>query len=122
MKKNRTYLEKLTKVIMKEFIENNVIYRIGQTAQDNTQLINDSNQDWLWFHLESFPSCHVVVCQSEADSAIILQAANLVKEHSKYKFKHIGISYCKINNLKHCAKKVGSVTFVSNRKVKKINC
>lgn len=106
---------------MKEYVNNTVIYRIGQNAQDNTQLIKDSMGDWHWFHLESFPSCHVVVCQSEVDNSIISQAANLVKENSKYKFKNIVVSYCKINNLKHGSKD-GSVTFVSNRQVKKINC
>ena len=106
---------------MKELVDNNVIYRIGQNAKENKQLINESEQDWIWFHLESFPSCHVVVCQPEADATILLYAANLVKEHSKYKFKNIGVSYCKIKNLRHC-EKPGSVSFKSNRQVMKLNC
>jgi predicted ribosome quality control (RQC) complex YloA/Tae2 family protein len=106
---------------MKIHISNSIIYRIGQNAKENTQLINESQKDWIWFHLESFPSCHVVVCQPEADAAIIFTAANLVKEHSKYKFKNIGVNYCKINNLRQ-GMKDGSVTFVSRRQVKKINC
>lgn len=106
---------------MKEYVDNNVTYRVGQNAEDNTQLIKNSKQDWRWFHLESFSSCHVVVCQPDVDNSIILHAANLVKEHSKFKFNNIGVSYCKISNLKH-GTKPGSVTFVSNRQVKKINC
>jgi len=106
---------------MKEIIDNNVIYRVGQNAEDNTQLIKESKQEWLWFHLTSFSSCHLVVCQPDVDNSIILHAANLVKKHSKYKFQNIGVSYCKISNLKHGGK-AGSVSFVSNRQVKKINC
>jgi predicted ribosome quality control (RQC) complex YloA/Tae2 family protein len=105
---------------MKELIVNNVTFRQGENAQDNTQLIKDSEADWMWFHLEKFPSCHVVVCQNTLDDATINAAAELVKTHSKYKFKHIGVSYCQIKNLKH-GLNPGSVHFVSQRQVFKIN-
>jgi hypothetical protein len=105
---------------MKEIIINEVIYKIGKNAQENTQLINDSNIDWIWFHLEKFPSCHVVVCKNELTNDEILEAGTLVKENSKYKFKNIGINYCKIDNLIH-GKEPGSVHFKSNKQVKRFN-
>lgn len=105
---------------MKELIVDNVIFRQGENAKDNTQLIKDSEGDWTWFHLAKFPSCHVVVCQNTLDEATINAAAELVKENSKYKFKHIGVSYCKIKNLKH-GQNPGSVHFVSKRQVLNIN-
>jgi hypothetical protein len=105
---------------MKEFIINDVIYRVGTSAKDNTQLIKDSEANWTWFHLEKFPSCHVVICKGDCNSIEIDIAANLVKDNSKYKFKHIGVNYCTINNLIHCDKP-GAVSFISTRKVKTIH-
>jgi hypothetical protein len=105
---------------MKESIINRIIFRQGTNAKDNTQLIKDSEGDWMWFHLEKFPSCHVVVCQNTLDDETINIAAELVKTHSKYKFKNIGVSYCQIKNLKHGQNPV-SVHFVSQRQVKNIN-
>ena len=43
-----------------------------------------------------------------------------LKQNSKYKFKNIGINYCKIDNLIH-GKEPGSVHFKSNKQVKKFN-
>ena len=104
---------------MKELIIDNTTYRIGQNASDNTQLIKDSEAEWYWFHLEKFASAHVIICKIDPSPIEIQQAANLVKENSKYKFANIGISYCKINNLVHGID-AGSVSFISNRKVQNI--
>jgi predicted ribosome quality control (RQC) complex YloA/Tae2 family protein len=105
---------------MKEVIIDTTVFRIGQNASDNTQLIKDSEQEWFWLHLSKFPSAHVIICKTEPTSIEIEQAANLVKENSKYKFSNITICYCKINNLIH-GEEPGSVSFVSNRKVQYIN-
>jgi predicted ribosome quality control (RQC) complex YloA/Tae2 family protein len=105
---------------MKDIIINDIKYIIGQNAQDNFDLIKSAQIDWFWFHLEKFPSCHVLICKNEITNDEILNAGNLVKEHSKYKFKNIGINYCKISNLK-LENKIGSVSFISNKKVSKIN-
>jgi hypothetical protein len=105
---------------MKEVIIDSTVFRIGQNASDNTQLIKDSEQEWFWLHLNKFPSAHVIICKTEPTSIEIEQAANLVKENSKYKFANISICYCKINNLIH-GEAPGSVSFVSNRKVQYIN-
>jgi len=101
---------------MKEHIIDSITYRIGKNATENTQLIKDSDKDWMWFHLDKFPSCHVVICHTEITNDHIVQAATLVKENSKYKFSNIGIIYCKISNLIH-GKEIGSVHFVSNKQV-----
>jgi hypothetical protein len=105
---------------MKESIINDIIYKIGQNASENTELVNISNPKWHWFHLEKFPSCHLVVCSEELTNEIISYAGELVKENSKYKFKNIGINYCKIDNLVH-GKEPGSVCFKSNKQVKKFS-
>jgi predicted ribosome quality control (RQC) complex YloA/Tae2 family protein len=101
-------------------IIDNITYKVGKNAKENTELINLSNTNWYWFHLEKFASCHVVVCTEELTNEMIGIAGNLVKENSKYKFKNIGINYCKIDNLLH-GKEPGSVYFKSNKQVKKFN-
>ena len=105
---------------MKEIVIDNILYRIGRSAADNTQLIKDSDPEWLWFHLDKFPSCHVVACFTGLDAFVIDKGAGLVKENSKYKFKNIGVNYCKIGNLRHGVKE-GSVHFISNKRVKCIH-
>jgi predicted ribosome quality control (RQC) complex YloA/Tae2 family protein len=105
---------------MKQVIVDNITYKVGQNAKENTQMIHDSDKDWYWFHLDKFPSCHVIICSNEITNDMILQAGTLVKENSKYKFKNIGINYCKIDNLIH-GSEPGSVSFKSNRQVKLFN-
>ena len=50
---------------MKDCIINDIIYKIGKDEKENTELINSSNPNWYWFHLEKFPSCHLVICTEE---------------------------------------------------------
>jgi len=71
---------------MKDYIINNITYKVGKNAKENTDLINLSNTNWYWFHLEKFPSCHVIICSEELTNEMITNAGILVKENSKYKF------------------------------------
>lgn len=101
---------------MKTFTVDDVLYKVGGNASENTDLIKSCEGDWFWFHLDKFPSCHVVICSSIIDNKMILIAGELVKAHSKYKFKNIGVNYCKVQNLCHGADP-GSVSFKSKRQV-----
>jgi hypothetical protein len=86
---------------MKEIIINNVTYRIGKNAEDNTKLVLDSDKEWTWFHLSGLTSCHVVACVTETDKYIIKQGALLVKQFTnKYKStKNLPVDYCKVEHL-----------------------
>ena len=88
---------------MKETIINNITYRIGRNAEDNTKLVSDSDKDWIWFHLSGLTSCHVVACVTETDKYIIKQGALLVKQFTnKYKSeKNLSVEYCRIKHLTH---------------------
>ena len=35
--------------------------KIGESAQENWDIIKESNQNDLWFHIDKLPSCHVVL-------------------------------------------------------------
>ena len=107
---------------MKEFTNNTTIYWLGKNATDNWNLIKESNKNWIWIHLDKFPSGHVIICK---DSNIvtndeIIYGCELCISNSKYKLqKNLGVIYCKINNLL-LGEEVGSVYFNSKRKIKKI--
>lgn len=104
---------------MKEITIEGTIYRVGQNAVDNTELIKKSDLEWYWVHLTKFPSAHVVILTKLPSSIEIQHAINLVWENSKYKFDNIGMCYCKINNL-ILGENPGDVSFVSKRQVQHI--
>lgn len=85
--------------------------KIGQTAQENWDLISSSDQNDVWFHLASLPSPHVVLQNSlKIPQNILQQTALLCKQHSKYKnFAKLSVIYTLVKNVKK-ASKVGSVT------------
>jgi predicted ribosome quality control (RQC) complex YloA/Tae2 family protein len=105
------------KIIEKE----NTVYWVGRNSQDNWDTIKSSNQEWVWFHLEKFPSPHVVICKNLDDITDdeVNTACELVIEYSKYKFNNIGIVHCQIKNL-ILGTDIGSVTFKSYKKTTKI--
>ena len=93
---------------------------IGKSAQENWDIIDSSDPEWIWLHLKSFPSAHIVITESDPDMDLIIHAAECCKNATKYKnLRNLKVSYCKIKNLKK-AEKVGSVYFKSNRKVKQV--
>tara|TARA_B100000963_G_scaffold206472_1_gene179821 strand:- start:2668 stop:2994 length:327 start_codon:yes stop_codon:yes gene_type:complete len=106
---------------MKEIqLEQGNLIKIGENAKENWALIDASEPEWWWFHLKSFPSSHVILETSEPTNEDLIAAATWCKDTTKYRnLKNLKISYCQIKNIKK-AEKVGSVTFVSNRKVKDI--
>ena len=104
---------------MKTVIVNDISYKIGQNAKENWELL-DLPKDYIWFHLKSFPSCHVIVEKEEPDNNEILEGAKICLENTKYRnLKNIKVNYTKIENIVK-ADKVGAVTFKSNRKVNTI--
>lgn len=94
--------------------------KIGENAKENWDLIDSANENYLWFHLKSFPSSHVILESENPTISQITNAALQCKQSTKYRnLKNIKISYCLVKNVKKM-EKVGSVCFVSNRKVKDI--
>jgi len=89
--------------------------RIGKDAQDNWDLIEQSEPDDVWVHLSSFPSPHVII-DADPTKEEILEAGNLCRSKSKYKnLKGIKIVYTKIENIVLVEDKVGCVDFKSKR-------
>ena len=92
---------------MKEFerlIENSdikVIFKLGQNANENHELIDYADKNDWWFHLQDYPSGHCIVERTDIEKEDIIFASTLVKENSKYKnFKKVSICYTQVKNIK----------------------
>ena len=97
-----------------EFNDTQII--IGQNAQENWNIIN-FGCDFIWLHLNSFPSCHVIIEDNDPDQEVLEYAAQLCKNNTKYRnLKNLKICYTKCNNLKK-GSDIGSVIYKSKRKV-----
>lgn len=106
---------------MKMFEFENCSIILGETAEENWEIFDNSKSEDYFFHLSSFPSGYVALknCQTLKYN-IILKCAEICKHSTKYKnMKNIKVDYCKFSNLKKGEKK-GEVIFLSNRKVKQI--
>lgn len=92
-------------------------YIIGQNASENFKIIddamndqqddakNDANNNYMWFHIDGYPSCHVL-CNipnnlSKKDFLkVIKRGALCCKEHSKYKSeKSVSVIYTYLKNV-----------------------
>jgi len=86
------------------------VCKIGQNAQENWDIIKESNQTDLWFHIDKLPSCHVVLStkNKKFDKDDIRTCAKLCKENSKYNGT-VNIIYTQIKNISIDKSQVGSV-------------
>ncbi len=88
-------------------LNNTVEFKIGQSAQDNFDIIDESNPNDLWFHLYGESSCHVIATinteiklDKKQKRQIITQGALLCKQNSRHKSsKDVNIIYTEIKNI-----------------------
>lgn len=106
---------------MKEIIYNNFIYIVGQSAKDNWNIFDiykKENENYTWFHLNSFPSCYVILCSENINDDELLYGAELCKLNTKYRnLNNIKVMYTKLSNLKKTEKE-GEVVVLSKKKIK----
>lgn len=89
--------------------------KYGKNNKENWQIIKEADPSDIWFHLDSFPSCHVIFHGVPSKNDII-DCATLCKEKSKYRnLKNLKIVYTVVNNLR-LGEEVGSVYFKSVKK------
>ncbi len=108
-------------MINRELCHDGMIYNIsiGRNSRENWTIIENSNENDIWFHLNDYPSPHIVLKYNEfIPENIILECCNLCKKYSKYKnfpAKYLKVVYTKINNLKK-GSDIGSVILIKNKK------
>tara|TARA_A100001035_G_C27490585_1_gene367413 strand:+ start:162 stop:506 length:345 start_codon:yes stop_codon:yes gene_type:complete len=103
---------------MKKFIYNNIEYCIGQTAKENWELLEtlqQENRDYIWFHLNSFPSPYVIMktdlleIPEQSHSDYLIYGANLCRDNTKYRnLKDLKVCYTTLKKLKK-GNKIGDV-------------
>ena len=67
----------------------NVSFHIGQRASDHFMMLDQAKPTDLWFHLEDYPSCHIIAsvpdCINRDDiRKLIRYGIRLSKEQSKH--------------------------------------
>ena len=107
----------------------NLLFTIGANANENTNLIEDSDENCYWFHADGSPSCHIVLTldtefsdlKAKTKYKIVKQGCLLCKQHtnSLKSTKNTRFVYTKISNLITCDKP-GSVYFKDNNMLKYI--
>jgi predicted ribosome quality control (RQC) complex YloA/Tae2 family protein len=105
---------------MKNFkiIIDNIEYSfiMGENVKENHLLIDNSDPNDWWFHLDNLPSCHCVLENSNISDDLIKFGGNIVKSNSKYKDnKNLKIIYLQIKNIKK-TKNPGEVSLLNNPK------
>ena len=86
---------------------------IGENKNENWQIIDESAKNDIWFHIENFPSCHVIF--SAKDGYIVSKKdikyiANICKIHTKKCsfLKNTRVNYTEIKNIRK-GHEIGSV-------------
>ncbi len=96
---------------------------IGKNKDENWKLIDEANENDYWFHLNNYPSCHVILkinnekIDKKVDKKVLKFCALECKKNSKYNNQKITICYTKIKNIKK-GNNIGSVIYdISNIKL-----
>lgn len=96
---------------------NNII--IGKNKEDNWKIFDEASNNDLWFHLDKFPSCYVIL-KEDFTKDNIYKAAELCKLNTKYRnLRDLLIIYTPKSNLRK-GKEIGEVIIKNNKKVNKI--
>lgn len=114
---------------MRETIYNDIKYVIGQNAKENWNILDQAykiNCDYIWFHLNSFPSCFVIMYSSIEDlrdnslNDYLTHGANLCKQNTKYRnLADLKICYTQLKKLKK-TNKIGEIIISGKRNIIKL--
>jgi predicted ribosome quality control (RQC) complex YloA/Tae2 family protein len=114
---------------MKTIIYNNIQFTLGQNAQDNWNILEQLakiNNNYIWFHLNSFPSSYVIMHCSLEDlrdasyNDFLIYGAQLCKSNSKYKnFTNLKICYTSLKHIKK-TQKIGEVIISGKKNIIKL--
>ena len=112
---------------MKIKIFKDIKFIIGENAQDNWNILNDALKEniyYIWFHLNSFPSCYVIMYSSldclENKEEYLIYGSKLCKENTKYRhINNIKICFTTLNKLQK-TDKIGEVLVKGKKNIIKL--
>lgn len=94
---------------MKEIEYEGITYHLGTNANDNWNILQNANQNWIWFHLDNEPSPYVILTESLKElkkdkypkkwKSYIIKGGLLCKENSKYNNRKINIIWTEVKNI-----------------------
>lgn len=104
---------------MKIIEYNDISFVIGQSSKENWNILDvykKINDKYIWFHLNSFPSCYVIMLSDNINNMDLLNyGAFLCKNNTKYRYlKDIKICYTTLNKIKK-GNKIGEVEIIGKR-------
>lgn len=99
-------LQKMKQIFIPS-LNQEISYSVGKNEKDNFNIIDNSHEKDIWFHLDNTSSCHVVAHVSNFEKLdkkqlrqIVTQGAVLCKSNSKSKSeKNIVVNYTFIKNI-----------------------
>lgn len=114
---------------MRETIYNDIKYVIGQNAKENYNILDQAykiNCDYIWFHLNSFPSCFVIMYSTLYElkpnniNDYLNYGAYLCKQNTKYRnLADLKICYTQLKKLKK-TNKIGEIIISGKRNIIKL--
>jgi predicted ribosome quality control (RQC) complex YloA/Tae2 family protein len=106
---------------MKQLYINDILCIIGTNSKENWEIFDSSDENNIFFHLSSFPSCYVILKTIEIPSYDTLrEAAIICKGNTKYKnIPNLKVDYTQCKNIIK-GENVGEIIYKSNKKVKQI--
>ena len=98
-------------------------YIVGQHANDNFEIIDNSKEDVIWFHINNEPSGHVIAIipdnitfSKKQLRQIITQGALVCKENSKYKSqRNLEVVYAYVKNVEKT--NIAGKVMITNSKI-----
>lgn len=104
---------------MKTIIIGNYVCKVGQNAQENWNLLDNSSPHHWFFHLSSFPSCYVI-WENEDDNPDmndLKEIARICLNNTKHrKATNIKVDCTRCENVTKGGK-VGELYYTSKRQV-----
>ena len=111
---------------MKEYQVFGIICKVGKNAEENWKLLDESNDNNLFFHLTYFPSCYVIlqcdenIVYNENYKDILKKCSEICKENTKFKkLPNLRVDYTFCNNIEK-GNNIGEIFYKSLRKTKEI--
>ena len=83
---------------------------VGENANDNWDILDKADQNYIWMHLNNLSSPYIIINNSNPNKSILNYGASLCKYHSKYsKINKVKVIYTLVKHVKKGSKKGSAI-------------